>query len=108
MLRGRMSEAYDFRGQSDLLREETADAIEAWIVRLEREQRAPDHYECCWLVRAIVWFSEGKFMEATLDMGRAQKPMILRTPQDYVAIREHCQILTTVELRRCWDDRKRR
>jgi hypothetical protein len=103
-----MSEAGDPGKPSNALRTETAEAIEASIVRLERERRAPDHYESFWLVRAIAWFSAGKFMEATLDLGQSQKPVILRTPPDCLAIREHHQTLTTRELRLGWDDRRRR
>jgi len=94
------------RDQGRALRADAAEAIEACIARLERERRSPDFYECGWLIRAIAWFSQGQFMEATLDATRAEKPSPLRTSEDCVQLSERHQTLTTSELRRSWDDRK--
>jgi hypothetical protein len=101
-----MSESYDLGGQSGAFRQNTAEAIEAYIVRLERERHNPEHYECAWLIRAIVWFGQGKYMESTRDVRRAQKPMILRTSQDYGDSWGHYETMATLELRRCWDETK--
>jgi hypothetical protein len=70
--------ADNIRDQGHALRAETAEAIEACIVRLERERRDPDQHESGCLIRAIVWFSEGKFIEAMVDVDRAQKPVAMR------------------------------
>ena len=98
--------ADDLRAQGNALRAETAEAIEAYIARLERERRNPEHYECAWLIRAIVSFCQGKYMESTRDVRRAQKPTTLRTSQDYDDSWGHYQTSATPELRRCWDEKK--